>query len=245
MRNLRGWKPLMGLQAQRGQSRQGNYGQRPLRTLRQYSEEIKQMRDQYRQEIRSLWAKRLMGQLEVARERVDKRIKSLEKLYEGVAKQPGTSSATVDDFYQTDSSDDESDRLPTTRVMYSIFDELTDEDLTKDGYPEVSVVNEQLEEEGYQRSNQEEIRKLYDKWWHEKKKSSDTEGITDGNGHKPTQKVLFTIFEKIEGSKADHTEDNYPKVSSVNELLEKRNFLPATQRDIRRAYKVWTEENEE
>ena len=187
--------------------------------------------------FRAMWAKRLIDDLEGLRDRLDTRIKSLDKYYRSV--QWSESHPSGGDDYSTDTGDDY-ERPPTTRILFMIFDELEDDDFTEDLYPIVSNVNERLEEEGYARLQQDAIRKAYDKWLHrEKDEASDK---TDG---KVTWKVLFSVFEKIEGHKDNFTEDNYPKVASVNEILEKRNYGPATQREIRQAYKSWSEEQKE
>lgn len=190
--------------------------------------------------FRAMWAKHLIDDLEGLRDRLDTRIKALEKYYRSV--QGSESHSSAGDDYSTDTGDDY-ERPATTRVLFMIFDELEDDDFTDDLYPIVSNVNKRLEEEGYARLHQDAIRKAYDKWLHSERNEAPDK--TGGSSGKVTSKVLFSVFEKIEGHKDHFTEDDYPKVSSVNEILEKRNHGPATQREIRQAYKSWSEEQKE
>ncbi len=135
--------------------------------------------------------------------------------------------------------DTEGDGSPDEQVMSAIFKKLEGKKsaFTEDGYPKVSVVNEMLEERGYERSSQEEIRAAFDEW-------SEKEEVVaeEGGARKPSRQFLFTVFEELK--KDDFTEDGYPKVGSVNEILEERNYAHVNQKEVRSAYDSWERKQE-
>jgi hypothetical protein len=209
----------------------------------------------------------LLNAVDFMRERVEQRNRVLDafrsRLEQVMEEQPSATSAydvvteagQVDaDSYSTTSVEaaDSSAGMnyPSNRMLYSIFEEMDEDDFTKNGYPKVSVVNDLLEDRGHYRADKETIDASFDRWWHHEKGEGGDEGEErphKGASKKPTQKALFSIFEKLDRRKGDDeyfTEDKFPRVSAVNEELEKKGHAPANQKSIHRAYKAWEEEEE-
>jgi hypothetical protein len=151
----------------------------------------------------------------------------------------------------TEEVEDKPGKEVTTRALYAVFEDLENEkdEFTEDGYPFTRTVNERLHDKGYERTTQKQVHDAYDSWTHsqikdktERRQKGEEEDEDDRP--EPPQTELFKFFERIEGRKSEFTEDGYPLVNKVNDALEDRGYAPASQEEIRSAFKKWAAEEE-
>lgn len=266
-RQGQGWRLMQGWpQGARRQNRQSNRGHG-------FGEGRAQMYMQYLQEAREVWraaasnlraerARLISKRVSQFREQLNKRFDDVENYLSNQATEEGEqrtgARATAQERpfqgmwrarfpYQTFDADDvdmevvddEEEGSPDEQVMSAIFKKLEGKKaaFTEDGYPKVSVVNELLEERGYERTSQDELRAAYDAW-----SEKEEEVAEEGGTRKPSRQFLFTVFEELKED--DLTEDGYPKVGSVNEKLEERNYAHVNQKEVRSAYDAWERKQE-
>jgi hypothetical protein len=206
---------------------------------------MREAREQVLRDLQAARLKRVREGLGFLRERLNARLGAVEKQVRNFSEEIGTEPEL--EIYEAGDDGRDVGRPVSTRALYDVFEGVDGRkrDFTEDGYPKVSSVNERLEDDGYERASQEEIRRAYDRWKEIDDRRDRDEEVLSGNGGKPTQKVLHVAFAHFEGRKDDFTEDGYPKVGSINEWLESKNYSHTTQKDLRKAYDNWRKEEAE
>jgi hypothetical protein len=216
--------------------------------------QARQMAWQMRQKAQKMG---LRSSLEFMKERAEQRTHLFNSFLNRIGTEIDTEPASISPYDTTNESGGTSTertstsgaKQPGNRALFAIFEQLDEDDFTKNGYPKVSVVNDMLEDKGHPRGDKETIDASFDRWWHEEKEEGTREDHDDDDeGKKPTQKALFSIFEKFEKHKGNDdyfTEDGYPKVSAVDRELNKNGYADTDQKSLRSAFKKWQEEEED
>jgi len=139
-----------------------------------------------------------------------------------------------------DDDDHKKGKTATDSVLFSVFETMAGRksNFTKDGLPLVKKVNDHLEDEGYKSVDEDKVHKAYKKFQVEEAK--------EGEGKKATHRVLFAIFEDIEGQSRYFTKDGkHPLVDVVNDRLEKKGYSPIELDDLKKVYEDFAEHEED
>jgi hypothetical protein len=188
----------------------------------------------------------------------------------------GDSTAPIDDTVDEPTSDGKD--IPPSK-LYAIFEEMYDDSqqstrkrnqlFTESFYPKMAVLHERLDDahlgpsDGYQLLSADDAHAAYDRWTHheQKEKATGHEEDDDRGSHnrdddddsdKPSSADLVKVFERLKAADKELTEDGYPYVSEVNEIMP-AHFKRVTHSDVVRAWHskdgkkiatAWREEEE-
>jgi hypothetical protein len=122
-------------------------------------------------------------------------------------------------------------RPVTTRALNKVFEEWEARGgkPTRENYPRVDDINDELRQEGYEAASAERIRDAYDKWMER--------GGADEQLEKPSRGEIFEAFDALVGR--DVTEENVPYVRDVNQQLRMEGYAPITAGEVKTAYQQY------